>query len=61
MQTPDVGATSCNAGHPARRPWNVPAIENLPRLEEITLQSPIWGGEGGFSFLDVSDPMHHRG
>ncbi len=61
MQTPDVGATSCNPSRPARRPWNAPAIENLPRLEEITLQSLIWSDEGGFSFLDASDPTCHLG
>lgn len=37
----------------ARRPWRAPVIEALPRLRELTLQSPIGGGgsigDGGAS------------
>ena len=45
----------------ARRPWRAPVIEALPPLEDLTLQSPIWGGEGGFSFLDVAGPTSRLG
>jgi len=33
----------------------------MPTLEDLTLQSPIWGGEGGFSFLDAADPTKRLG
>lgn len=45
----------------ARRPWRAPALETMPTLEDLTLQSPIWGGEGGFSFLDAADPTKRLG
>lgn len=45
----------------ARRPWRAPTLEALPPLEDLTLQSPIWGGEDGFSFLDVAGPTHRLG
>jgi len=40
-----------------RRPWRAPAVEDLPPLAALTLQSPISGGEGGFSWLDVSSRL----
>jgi len=43
------------------RPWRAPVLEELPVLEALTLQSPIWGGEGGFGFLDVTEPTHRLG
>ena len=44
-----------------RRPWRAPALEAMPALEELTLQSPIWGGEGGFGYLDAADPARRLG
>lgn len=43
------------------RPWRAPALEELPALESLTLQSPIVGGEGGFGFLDSTDSSRRLG
>lgn len=43
------------------RAWKAPVVEDLPALEALTLQSPIRGGEDGFSFLDLTDPTHRLG
>ena len=45
----------------AKRPWQAPKVEDLAPLQELTLQSPIDGGEGGFSWLDVADPARRIG
>ena len=37
------------------------ALEAMPTLEVLTLQSPIWGGEGGFGFLNPADPTRRLG
>ena len=37
-----------------RRAWRAPAVDDLGPLFALTLQSPIWGGEGGFSWLDLT-------
>lgn len=50
-----------NAGDVAPRPWRAPTLEALPELVEITLQSPVWGGEGGFSYLDAAERGHRLG
>ena len=44
-----------------RRAWRAPAVEDLAPLFALTLQSPIWGGEGGFSWLDRSNPTSRLG
>jgi hypothetical protein len=44
-----------------RRPWSAPVVEDLPALRDLTLQSPIGGGEGGFGWLDVADPSGRLG
>ena len=44
-----------------RRSWRAPRVEDLPALEDLTLQSPIVGGEHGFSWLDVTDRTGHLG
>ena len=44
-----------------RRAWRAPAVEDLAPLAALTLQSPIWGGEGGFSWLDRSNPTSRLG
>ncbi|HEX7051372.1 MAG TPA: hypothetical protein VF188_14290 [Longimicrobiales bacterium] len=46
---------------PARRTWLAPAVEVLPPLRDLTLQSPIGGDEGGFGFLDLPDPTRRLG
>jgi len=33
----------------------------MPALVDLTLQSVIRGGEGGFSFLDAADPTKRLG
>lgn len=40
---------SPRSGAAERRPWVAPRVEDLPRLTELTLQSPISGncGVGG--------------
>lgn len=43
------------------RAWTAPVLETLPALEELTLNSPISGGEHGFSFLDVTDLTRRLG
>jgi hypothetical protein len=58
MKTPHP---SDETRHPTRRPWRTPALEAMPTLEDLTLQSPIWGGEGGFSFLNAADPTKRLG
>lgn len=35
------------------RPWRAPTLEALPELVDLTLQSPIVGGEGGFAYLEA--------
>ncbi len=37
-----------------RLPWRAPTVTDLAPLAAITLQSPIEGGEGGFSWLDLT-------
>ena len=44
-----------------RRAWRAPAVDDLGPLFALTLQSPIWGGEGGFSWLDRSNPTSRLG
>ena len=44
-----------------RRAWRAPAVEDLAPLSALTLQSPILGGEGGFSWLDRSNPTSRLG
>lgn len=44
-----------SAGGLSPRPWRAPTLETLPELVDLTLQSPVWGGEGGFSYLDAVD------
>ncbi len=46
--------TERRRGQAEVRPWSAPILEDLPGLEALTLQSPIWGGEGGFSWLDMT-------
>lgn len=41
--------------------WSAPAIEDLPALVDLTLKSPIGGNEGGFGWLDATDPMRRLG
>lgn len=53
--------TERRRGQAEVRPWSAPILEDLPGLEALTLQSPIWGGEGGFGFLDVTEPTHRLG
>lgn len=62
-QTPEARSTNpaAPAAPAARRPWSAPMVEDLPALEELTLQSPIHGDIGGFSFLDVLDPTRRLG
>jgi len=36
-------------------------VEDLAPLRDLTLQSPIEGGEGGFSWLDLTDPARRLG
>ena len=50
-----------DAASSARRPWRAPALEAMPSLETLTLQSPILGSERGFSFLDAADPTKRLG
>lgn len=45
----------------ARRAWRAPVLEVLPELKELTLQSPIWGGEGGFGYLDATRTAERLG
>lgn len=47
--------------HPTRLPWRAPALEMMPALKVLTLQSLIRGGEGGFSFLNAADPTKRLG
>lgn len=56
-------ATRAQCGHAPStpRPWTAPVLEVLPELKALTLQSPIWGGEGGFGFLDTSGPTRRLG
>lgn len=49
-----------SAAH-TRRVWSVPALEELAPLRELTLQSPIGGNEGGFSWLDLADSARRLG
>ena len=44
-----------------RLPWRVPTVTDLAPLSAITLQSPIEGGEGGFSWLDLSSSTSRLG
>lgn len=44
-----------------RRSWRTPTLEELPTLERLTLQSPIVGGEGGFSWLDLTNTPSRLG
>ena len=44
-----------------RRAWRAPAVDELAPLSALTLQSPILGGEGGFSWLDRSNPTSRLG
>lgn len=37
------------------------AHEQLPALEELTLQSAIPGGVGGFSWIDATQSTRHLG
>ncbi|MFS8638754.1 MAG: hypothetical protein FWJ74_11740 [Gemmatimonadota bacterium] len=37
-----------------RRSWRAPKVEDLPAFVDLTLQSPIVGGEHGFSWLDLT-------
>ena len=43
------------------RAWSVPAIQDLPALVDLTLISPIGGDEGGFGWLDATDPTCRLG
>jgi|GEM_PF-902536 len=47
--TRNTGYDGC--GTPSKRPWSAPAVQELPRLTELTLQSFIPGtgipGGGG--------------
>lgn len=49
-----------SAAH-TRRVWSAPALEELAPLRELTLQSPIGGDQGGFSWLDLADPARRLG
>jgi hypothetical protein len=44
-----------------RRAWRPPSCEALPPLVDLTLQSPIVGGEGGFGWLDANRPSNRLG
>jgi hypothetical protein len=47
----DAQQTPAPAAAPQRRPWTAPAVADLPRLTELTLQTggfiPGGGGTGG--------------
>ncbi|HEY8375008.1 MAG TPA: hypothetical protein VIK91_00910 [Nannocystis sp.] len=61
MSRNDTGRAPSSHAAAGRRPWSTPVLEALPRLEDLTLQSVIWGGEGGFSFVDGADPTRRLG
>ncbi|CAA9314758.1 MAG: hypothetical protein AVDCRST_MAG68-1486 [uncultured Gemmatimonadetes bacterium] len=46
---------------PQKRPWIAPELENLGVLQDLTLQSGIGGGEGGFTWFPGADPLRTLG
>lgn len=56
-----MSARSNHQTIPAKRPWTAPKVEDLAPLQDLTLQSPIEGGEGGFGWLDVTRPTPRLG